>query len=120
MDENINIKALFLVANAGFSDEVIKIAREAGASGATILNARGEGAIYKSFLGISVESEKEMIIILVPDFIADKIMSDIKEKAGVQSPAHTVCFTLPVEQLVYHKNEKLEEELLEKHKQEQE
>ena len=111
MADNYDKKALMIIANAGFSDEIIQLARKAGATGATILNARGEGAIYKSFLGISVDSEKEMIIILVPDFVADKIMEDVKENAGINSPAHAVCFTLPVEKMTETKRDVTDIEL---------
>ena len=111
MDESHNMKALFLVINAGFSEEVIKIARKAGASGATILNARGEGAIHKSILGIPVEHEKEMVITLVEEDVADDIMRKIKESAGIETPAHGVCFTLPVEKMTSTKQEFLDEEI---------
>ena len=110
MREMSNLKALFMVINAGFSDEVIELARKAGASGATIINARGEGAIHKSFLGISVDSEKEMVVSLVSEEVAQKIMMSIKEQSGITTPAHTVCFTLPVEKMIGMRKETVVEE----------
>lgn len=108
MEVNQNTKALFLVVNAGFSEGVIKIAREAGATGATIIDARGEGAITKSFMGISVDAEKEMVICIVSEKVADNIMEKVKEKAGVKTPAHSVCFTLPVEKMTATKKDILD------------
>lgn len=111
MSEFNNMKALFMVVNAGFSAEVIKIARDAGASGATILNARGEGAIHKTLLGISVDDEKEMVITIASEELAQQIMMDIKDKAGIKTPAHTVCFTLPIEKMTGMRKDIFEEEL---------
>lgn len=100
MDNFDNMKALFIIINAGFADEVIDIARANGANGATIINSRGEGTVHKSFMGISIDSEKEVVLTLVDGQIAEKIMDEIKEKAGIKSPAHGICFLLPVEKIV--------------------
>jgi nitrogen regulatory protein PII len=94
-----NIKALFIVVNAGFVDEIIDIARAEGARGATIINARGEGLNVEKIMGITVDSEKEMVLSLVDEDTAEKIMAAVKEKAGICTPAHGVCFMLPVEKM---------------------
>ena len=52
-----NMKALFIVVNSGFAEEIIDIAREEGARGATILNVRGVGLNVKKIMGIPVDSE---------------------------------------------------------------
>ena len=88
---------LYVVVNAGFADEVMEIAREAGAKGATIINARGEGAMHKSFMGITIDSEREILIILIDAPTSLKIMKDIKEKAGLHSPAQAACFTIKID-----------------------
>ena len=94
------MKLLIIIINAGFVDEVMEIAREAGIKGGTILNARGAGEHFHSFMGITVDAEKEMIMSVADETAADKAMAGIKEKAGIKTPAHGVCFTLPVEKWV--------------------
>ena len=49
MEKANNMKALYIIVNAGFADEVMEIARGAGAKGATIINARGTGACINRF-----------------------------------------------------------------------
>lgn len=100
MEYKTNIKSLFIIVNAGFSSEVIDIAREAGAKGATIINARGESASHHMFMGITVDSEKEVILSLVEAEVAEKVMAALSTRAGHQSPAHCVCFTMPVESMI--------------------
>ena len=100
MEEIKNTKALFIIVNAGFAEDALDIARGAGAKGATILNARGAGPHHEVFMGITVDSEKEIILSLVPEEVAEKTMSTIKEKAGIGTPIHGICFTLPIDKMV--------------------
>ncbi len=91
------LKALYVIVNAGFSSEIVEIARELGAGGATILNARGSAAKPQTILGITIDTEKEIVLSIVEKEIAVKIMQAVKEKAGVGTNAHGLCFYLPVE-----------------------
>ena len=94
-----NIKALFIIINAGFAEEIVDIVRTEGAGGATIINARGGGMKNQTILGITVDPEKEMVLTLVDVKIATKIMTAVKEKAGIGTPAHGICFFMPVEKM---------------------
>ena len=98
--EKTNIKALYIVVNAGFSDDIVELTRELGAGGATIINTRGTGSVHKAIFGISIDTEKEMILTLVSAETADKIVDRIKEKAGLKSPAGAFCFVVPVEKMI--------------------
>lgn len=91
------LKALYIIVNAGFSSEVVQIARSLGATGATIINARGSVAKPKTILGITIDTEKEIVLSVVKKDIAVKIVNEIKEKAGVGTEAHGLCFFMPVE-----------------------
>ncbi|MCL2665792.1 MAG: P-II family nitrogen regulator, partial [Defluviitaleaceae bacterium] len=62
MESTQKAKLLLIVVNAGYAEEVIETAREAGAKGATVVNARGTGKNRESFLGITVDAEKEIIL----------------------------------------------------------
>jgi nitrogen regulatory protein PII len=100
MEKANNMKALYIVVNAGFADDVVEMARKAGASGATIINARGIGAMHKEILGITIDAEKEMILILVDGDTAERIIAIVKEKAGYHSPANGICFVMHVEKMI--------------------
>lgn len=105
------LKALYIIVNAGFSAEVVNIARSVGSTGATIINARGSVAKPKTIFGITIDTEKEIILSVVEKDVAVKIMEQIKEKAGVGTAAHGLCFFLPVEMstLTIHPKEQTEQ-----------
>ena len=94
------------IVNQGYSDELMNTAREAGASGGTLINARGqahEGAV--KFFGISVQDEKEIIFILSSREKKVGIMQAICEAHGLNTKAHGIVFSLPVENVLGLGNE---------------
>ena len=91
------LKALYIIVNTGFSAEVVEIARSVGSTGATIINARGSVAKPKTIFGITIDTEKEIVLSVVEQDVAVKSMEQVLEKAGVGTPAHGLCFFLPVE-----------------------
>jgi len=89
---------IITIVNRGYSDEVIDSANEAGASGGTVISARGqghEGAI--KFFGISVQDEKEIIMILSSRDKKVSIMQAISKAHGLNTNASGIVFSLPAE-----------------------
>lgn len=91
------LKVLYIIVNAGFASKVVEIARNLGATGATIINARGSISKPKTILGITIDTEKEIVLSVVDKEVAIKIIDKIKLEAGGGTPAHGLCFFLPVE-----------------------
>ena len=88
------------IAESGSSDAVMEAARSAGAGGGTVIHAKGTAAEEaRKFLGVSLAPEKEMILILLRQESRRDVMRAIMDKAGVTSPAHTILFSLPVEDI---------------------
>lgn len=100
MESDKNMKALYIIVNTGFADEIVEKARKVGAGGATVINARGTGTVHKEFMGITIDAEKELIISVVDGDTADRIMAVVKESAGAGTPANGICFVMPVERLI--------------------
>ena len=88
---------IIIISNQGYNELVMDAAREAGAYGGTIVNARGTGMERaEKFLGISLASEKDMIFIVVKTAQRDRIMRNVMLKAGMETPAKAIAFSLPV------------------------
>ena len=98
MPKDFLYELIIAIVNRGHVDEVMDAARNAGAMGGTVLHAKGTNPNGENrFFGLSIADEKEMLMILTAANQKTTLMRAIMEKAGVQSPAHTVMFTLPVE-----------------------
>ncbi len=89
---------LVAVCNQGYAEEVMQAARKAGAGGGTIVHAKGTANQYsEKFFGITLSEEKEIVLIVTRNTDRDRIMGAIKAEAGVATDAHTIVFSLPVE-----------------------
>lgn len=88
---------ILVVINRGFVENVMEIARKAGAPGGTVIHARGTGyGEAEKFFGVTIGAEKEIIFIVTKREKRDEIMKAIMENAGTNSPAGSMLFSLPV------------------------
>lgn len=98
MHSEIKFDLIISVVNQGYSDEFMAVAREAGAGGGTVINARGmahQGPV--KFFGISVQDEKEIIVILTERERKAPIMQAVSQVFGISSKAEGIIFSLPVD-----------------------
>ena len=92
---------IIAVINQGYCDEFMTAAREAGATGGTVINARGLAhAGPVKFFGVSVQDEKEIIIILTKRDKKLSIMQAVSQAYGISSKAEGIVFSLPVDQVM--------------------
>ncbi len=92
-----NKELILIITNRGYVDDVMEVAREAGAPGGTVIHARGTGVgDSEKFFGVTVGAEKEMIFIVTERETRDKIMQAVMSKAGMNSKAQSILFSLPV------------------------
>lgn len=86
------------IVQKGFSDVAMAAARSAGARGGTVVNGRGTGAAEAAyFLGVAIEPEKEILLILVESSLRDEVMKAVNRAAGLSTPGNGIAFSLPVE-----------------------
>ena len=86
------------IVKKGFSETAMSAARGAGARGGTVLNARGTGSAEAThFLGMTIEPEKEILLILTETEARDEIMKAINRAAGLNTPGNGIAIALPVE-----------------------
>lgn len=89
------------VVNPGITDQVMAVAKEAGATGGTILHARGVGRENaEAFLGVSIQSEREIVAILCPRAKGPAIMQAVNASFGPKSGAKGIIFSLPVRDMM--------------------
>lgn len=89
------------VVNHGYSEEVMNAARDAGASGGTVVHGRGVGdESAMNFWGLGVQEEKEVILIVADAQSKLAIMQAIGEKCGMHSEAKGMVVSLPIDEVV--------------------
>ena len=89
------------IVNRGFSGDVMDAARKAGASGGTIVNSRRIGNEEVSgFWGMSMQDEKEIVLILSDVENKVNIMQKISESCGMGSEAKGIVTALPIDSVI--------------------
>ena len=85
------------------TESIVQAARDAGATGCTVVtNARGEGLEEKkTFLGLSLETQRDMVLLLVEEHRARHILETVGQAGGFDStPGTGIAFQVDVEDAV--------------------
>ncbi|MCD6200056.1 MAG: P-II family nitrogen regulator [Deltaproteobacteria bacterium] len=83
------------------TDRVVDAAKRAGATGATIIPARGTGMHEaKTFFGLTLEVQTDVIMFLIEEHIVQDILDAIKVAGEFSKPGTGIAFVLPVEQVI--------------------
>jgi nitrogen regulatory protein PII len=78
----------------------MEAAKSKGAFGGTILSARGTANDTEKFFNISIQPEKEMVLIVVGRDKRHEIMQEISTRAGLTTAGQGVAFSLPVDETI--------------------
>lgn len=93
-------KLIAAILPKGSTGEVMDAAREAGAEGGTILLARGTGVREaRRFFGITVSSERELLLILVQPEKRAAVLDAVVSAGRLDEPARGIAFVLAVEEV---------------------
>ncbi|MBR2441731.1 MAG: P-II family nitrogen regulator [Clostridia bacterium] len=96
-----NHEAIFCIVNSGYSEMVMDAAKKLGARGGTVINARGTAnKDAETFFGISIQPEKEIVMIIVPSKLKEDILHAVYKEAGLDSAGQGIAFALPVDAVV--------------------
>lgn len=92
---------IICIVNTGFSEEVMDAAREVGVRGGTVIHARGTAnKDAEAFFHITIQPEKEAVLMLVDDAIKDDVLHALYNKAGLNTNGQGIAFSLPVDNVV--------------------
>lgn len=99
----MHFKLLIAFVDDDRTNAVLKRAREAGATGATVINnARGEGLVQaKTFFGLALDTQRDMILFLVEEHMARTILEEIASAGEFESrPGSGIAIQIDAEDAV--------------------
>lgn len=98
---NSKFEMILCIVNTGFSETVMDAAKEVGARGGTVIHARGTAnKEAEQFFHITIQPDKEIVMILVPEQIKDDVLHAIYRSAGLKTEGQGIAFSLPVDEVV--------------------
>lgn len=99
----MHFKLIIAMVDEAKTTQVLDAAREAGATGATVVGAaRGEGLEpKKTFFGLSMEASRNVLLFLVEEHLSRRILERIATEGGFEDkPGAGVAFQLDVEDTI--------------------
>ncbi len=99
----MHFKLIISLVEDNKTDAVMDAAREAGATGATVINhARGEGLKRsKTFFGLTLETQRDVLFFLVEEHMSRSILETIAKVGQFdEKPGTGIAFQIDVEDAV--------------------
>jgi len=92
-----NYSLVVTIVEKGNAEEVIEHSKKGGAEGGTIIPGRGLGVHDTTkILGILIEPEKEVVLILIPKEKANTVLHAISEGMNLEKPGRGISFVIDV------------------------
>lgn len=99
----MHFKMIVVLVEDSKTDIVLESARKAGATGSTLINnARGEGLkVSKTFFGLSLETQRDVLLLLVEEHLSRKILEEIGRAGRFdEEPGTGIAFQVDVEDAI--------------------
>ena len=94
-------KCILAIVNNGFSEVAMDAAKACGARGGTVLHGRGTiSKDAEKFFNISIQPEKEIVMILAKNELIDSILKGLYNASGTSTQAQGIAFALPVDEVI--------------------
>ena len=97
----MNFHLVVSTVKPDYTEDVVDAAKDAGATGATIIPARGVGVHEaKTFFGLTLEANSDVILFLLTEAGVDPVLEAINRAGEFQKPGTGIAFVIPVERTI--------------------
>lgn len=97
----MKFKLILASVKPDYTDHVVDAGKKSGATGATIIPARGTGIREaKSFFGLTLESQTDIIMFLLGEHSVEPVLEAIRVAGEFHKPGTGIAFVMPVEQVI--------------------
>jgi len=96
----MQFKLIVAFVKPDITDNVVDAMKEAGATGATIVPARGTGIHEaKTFFGLSIEDQTDILVFLVEEHVVENLMNVLQVAGKFDEPGTGIAFVMPIDHI---------------------
>ena len=96
-----NLHLIVSTVKPDHTDNVVDAAKAAGATGATIIPARGVGVHEaKTFFGLALEAQSDVVLFVLTEVLVDPVLKAINSAGEFQKPGTGIAFVIPVDRAI--------------------
>lgn len=96
IEEDYMYQGMMVIVDRGLANTVVEVAKEAGASGGTIMHGRGTARKAKKVFNMEIEPEKEIVLIISTTEESLDISNRINDEMNFEQPNTGILFTFPI------------------------
>jgi nitrogen regulatory protein PII len=97
----MNFKLIISMVKTRQTERVVDAAKAAGATGATIIPARGTGMHEaKTFFGLTLETQTDVLLFLLEEKLVEPVLSAIHEAGRFKEQGTGIALVLAVERTI--------------------
>ncbi len=114
----MKFKLVLAPVKTHITDAIVDAAKAVGATGATIIPARGTGIHEaKSVFGLALEDQTDIAMFLLEEHLVSKVLDAIKTAGEFDKPGTGIAFVLSIDKVLGLESqlEKLKEEVKDKY-----
>ena len=111
MRNRIEVCLLVSIVAKGWGEKIISAEKSTGESSVTTILGRGIGkGDAPKILGLEIEPEQEVVLVLIERGIVDIVMNEINDSLGLDQGDNGVAFIVPIEHLMGLEEEEEDEQ----------
>ncbi len=97
----MQFKLIIAMTKTTETDQVIDAAKDAGATGATVVPARGTGIREaKSFFGLTLDTQTDVVLMLLEESLVEPVLAAVDKSGRLKEPGGGIALVLGVDQVV--------------------
>ena len=101
MKNDKEYELIVLIVSEGYAELAMEAAKRKGAGGGTLISGVGLGSSEATkILGITIEPEKDVVLILTEKDQKRDVMEEVTESVGLGTEGRGICFSMPVDNVV--------------------
>ncbi|TAH68467.1 MAG: DUF1538 domain-containing protein [Anaerolineaceae bacterium] len=96
--DDLYYDCLLVIVNRGFADNVVDLARQSGATGATIIHGRGTGdhqTVVLPIINIELQPEKEIVCLITETDISANVANNLLKDSWLEQEGEVAVFISP-------------------------
>lgn len=95
----MRFKLIVAFVDPEITKKVIKEAKNAGATGDVIMQAKGSGIEETSFLGLSIQDKTNIILFVAEEHHVEKIIQSVSDACNLEEPGNGMMIVLSIDKV---------------------
>lgn len=102
-EDSLQHDCVLVVVNRGFADKVVDIARQSGATGATIIHGRGTGEhqrVVLPIINVELQPEKEIVFLITGAQVSERIANNLLADLQLAQDGEVAVYLAPTKAMI--------------------